>query len=68
VVIEFDTELVWRDTVAKGWNRAKLAKKARVSAMTVSRFLSGQSKNPSTAAKLASALGTSVDRYMRRAS
>ena len=67
MVVEFDTELLWRDAVAKGWNQRALAKKAKVSPMTVSRFLAGQSRNPRTARKLAQAIGTSVDRYMKEA-
>lgn len=46
----------------RGWNRSRLATAAGVSAMTVSRFLSGV-QSPSTATKLATALGYSVRRY-----
>lgn len=48
----------------RGWNNSALAAKARVSSMTVGRFLSGEVQTAKTAAKLAKALGHEVSRYL----
>ena len=50
-----------------GWQPADLADHAEVARSTVSRFLSGAQQTNRTAKKLASALGYSVRRYLRRA-
>jgi len=62
--IQFNFERMQRDAFSQGLTATALAKRARVSVMTVSRFLRGQSKSPSTAKKLAKALGHGVDRYL----
>lgn len=63
--IWFDVSLMKVDAVERGLTGTALAKKAKVSQMAVSRFLRGQSKSPTTAKKLANALGFEVRRYLR---
>lgn len=60
----YDVALIRQDMAAKGWLPTHLAKRARVSDMTVSRFLSGKHQSPPTAEKLAKALGKSSRRYL----
>lgn len=60
----YDVALIVRDMTVRGWNRAKLAKSARVSIPTVSKFLGGEVQTAVTAAKIAKALGGSVERYL----
>ena len=62
--IYFDVDQVRIDVALKGMNQSDLAKRARLSRMTISRFLSGQNKSPSTAKKVARALGQTVKRYL----
>jgi transcriptional regulator with XRE-family HTH domain len=62
--VSYDIAKMTRDMTAKGWLPADLAKRARVSKMTVSRFLNGLRSNPRTAAKLARALGHDADFYL----
>lgn len=60
----FDSSLLRADMEARGLNQQDLAAKARVSAMTVTRFLRDEVQTPKTAKKLAAALGrASADRY-----
>lgn len=60
----YDVNKLAEDMTLKGWLPVDLAKRARVSEMTVSRFLSGRVQTARTAAKLAKALGYSVRRYL----
>lgn len=60
----YDVALLETDMKAKGWLPVDLARHAKVSHMTVSRFFSGKNQTPRTAKKLAEALGRSVRRYM----
>jgi transcriptional regulator with XRE-family HTH domain len=60
----FNVALLQDDMAAKGWLPIDLARKAAVSHMTVSRFLSGERRTARTAKKLATALGQSVRRYL----
>lgn len=62
--IEFNTQRVAEDMALKGWSKLDLATRARVSDMTVIRFLRGERQTPQTAKKLARALGYSVRRYL----
>ena len=64
----FNVALMRADLTAKGWLPTDLARRAKVSDMTVSRFLRQEVQNPRTAKKLARALGRSVRRYMVAAS
>lgn len=48
----------------RGWNNSDLARAADVSAMAVTRFLSGEHRTAPMAKKLADALGHSVRRYL----
>jgi plasmid maintenance system antidote protein VapI len=60
----FDGQLMAEDMAAKGLNRIGLAKRAKVADMTVIRFLRGDIQTPTTALKLAKALGHPVRRYI----
>ena len=60
----YNVVLLRNDIAAKGWLPTDLARRARVSDMTVSRFLSGERRTPRTAKKLARALGYSIRRYL----
>lgn len=55
------------DRLGKGWNYTDLAAEAGVSLPTVTRFFSGEHQSPSTAKKLALALGHPAVRYLRGA-
>lgn len=60
------------DMRLKGWINADLARAAKVSPPTLTRFLRGEIQSARTAAKLAKALGQPLSRYVvseeRRAS
>jgi len=60
----YDVARLRRDIVEAGWLPIDLARRAKVSHMTVSRFLSGERQTPRTAKKLAAALGFSIRRYI----
>jgi transcriptional regulator with XRE-family HTH domain len=60
----FNISLMVEDMTAKGWQNRDLARRARVSDMTVTRFLRGEFQTARTAKKLAGALGRSVRRYL----
>lgn len=60
----YDVGLLVDDMALKGWLPTDLARKARVSDMTVSRFLRAESQTAKTAKKLADALGHSIRRYL----
>lgn len=62
--IAYDTTRLLRDLAERGWLPTDLARMARVSDMTVGRFLKGIHQTSRTAAKLATALGYSVRRYL----
>lgn len=55
--IRFDGALMAEDLALKGWRAIDLANKARVSDMTVYRFLDGRSQSAPIAKRLAVALG-----------
>lgn len=48
----------------RGWNGTKLAQRARVSNMTITRFLSGEAQSNKTADRIARALGHTTRRYL----
>jgi transcriptional regulator with XRE-family HTH domain len=60
----YDVALLRLDMTEKGWLPIDLARAAKVSHMTVSRFLSGERQTPRAAKKLATALNRSVRRYL----
>lgn len=60
----YNIRLMVQDMAAKGFIQKDLAEHARVSAMVVSRFLSGERQNARAAKKIANALGYSVRRYL----
>src|SRR6266536_1136890 len=60
----FDVGLIVNDMVPKGWNKTELARAARVSNMTVTRFLTGERQTNRTADRIAKALGYAPDRYI----
>lgn len=59
----YNVPLLLDDMERKGWLATDLARKARVSDMTVTRFLRNEHQTPRTAKKLAGALGQKVERY-----
>ena len=60
----YNVPLLKDDIAAKGWLPIDLARRAKVSHMSVSRFLSGERQTARMAMKLAKALGYSVERYL----
>lgn len=60
----YDVVKMVEDMALKGWLPTDLARVARVSDMTVSRFLKGDTQTERTADKLARALGHSPSRYL----
>lgn len=62
--VGFNAQLMAEDMALKGWRPTDLARAARVSDMTVYRFLSGESQTAPTAKKLAAALRRSLRRYL----
>ena len=60
----YDVAILRQDMAAKGWLPVDLARKARVSHMSVSRFLSGERQTARMAKRFAEALGYSVRRYL----
>lgn len=62
--VTYDVALMTEDMTAEGFMRKDLARRARVSAMAVTRFLSGERQTPRMAKKLAVALGYTVRRYL----
>lgn len=64
--ITYNVKLMEEDLAELGWLRKDLAKKARTSAMSVGRFLNGESQTAPMAKKLAKALGHDVRRYIVR--
>lgn len=66
--VEFNVQLMAEDMAVNGLDKLGLSKKAKVADMTVIRFLRAESQTARTAAKLAKALGHSVERYVVRSS
>lgn len=62
--VRYDVGRMVEDMALLGWLPVDLARKARVSDMTVSRFLRGDVQTARTAKKLAKALGYSIRRYL----
>ena len=60
----YDVALFRSDMTARGWLPIDLARAAKVSHMTVSRFFSGERQTARTAKKLADALGHGLRRYL----
>jgi plasmid maintenance system antidote protein VapI len=60
----YDVALLQDDMAARGWMQVDLARKAKVSHMSVSRFLTGQRQTARMALKLAKAFGHPVTRYL----
>lgn len=64
----FNVALIRDDMTALGLNIVALARRAHLSHMTVSRFLSEERQTAKSAKKIARALGHDVDRYLIRSS
>lgn len=60
----YDVALIQNDMAVKGWLPVDLARRAGVSHMTVSRFISGERQTARMGKKLATALGYSLRRYL----
>lgn len=60
----YDVERMFRDIVGKGWQANELARRAKVSPSTVTRFLSGEFQTPKMAKRLSKALGHGPAHYL----
>lgn len=60
----WNAALLGDDMKSRGWLPIDLARRAKVSHMTVGRFLSGERQTARTAKKLSGALGYSIRRYL----
>jgi len=65
-VVEYNRQLMAEDAAAKGFTKLRWSQKAKVSDMTVIRFLRGERVTPTMVAKLAKPLGHPVERYIVR--
>jgi transcriptional regulator with XRE-family HTH domain len=59
----FDVKRIVADMTLRGWNNQDLARAARVSDMTITRFLSGDTQTAKTNIAIARALGFGAKRY-----
>lgn len=62
--VRFDVDRLKLDMAARGWVARDLARRARLSDVTMHRVLNGQRHNPRTWARLAKALGKETRRYV----
>ena len=62
----FDVSRIRSEMDGRGWHPIDLARRASVSASTISRFLSGERQTARVAKKIADAFGYSVRRYQSR--
>jgi transcriptional regulator with XRE-family HTH domain len=60
----YDFERLRVEALARGMTQAAIAKRARITQQRVSSFLTGQRQSPSTAAKIARALGVELRQYV----
>lgn len=65
-VVEFNRQLMAEDAAAKGFTKLLWAQKAKVSDMSVIRFLRGERVSAALVAKLAKPLSHPVERYIVR--
>lgn len=62
--VRYDVDRMQRDIVAKGWHPVDLARRAGVSASSVTRFFSGEFQTPRMAKRLSKALGRGAAFYL----
>lgn len=62
--LKYDVERMQLDTAAKGWQPVDLARRAGVSASSVTRFFSGEFQTPRMAKRLSKALGRGAAYYL----
>lgn len=62
--VKYDARLIAADMAKRGWNDLRLAEAADVNQATIARFLKGTCRTAKTAHKIATALGTTVERYL----
>jgi hypothetical protein len=67
-VVEFNRQLMAEDAAAKGFTKLIWSQKAKVSDMSVIRFLRGERVKADTVAKLVKPLKQPVERYIVRKS
>lgn len=67
-VVEFNRQLMAEDAALKGFTKLRWSQKAKVSDMTVIRFLRGERVTAATVVKLVKPLGHEVERYIVRKS
>lgn len=60
----YRVDLMADDMALRGWLKSDLARRAGVSAMSVTRFFRGEGQTAPLAKKLAKALGHSLRRYL----
>lgn len=59
----YNVERIVEDMALRGWNNSDLARNAKVSPMTVTRFLRGEAQTAKTADRIARAFGHTIRRY-----
>jgi transcriptional regulator with XRE-family HTH domain len=62
--VRYNVQRFAEDMARKGFTKLELAERAKLSDMTVIRFLRGERLQAPTVFKLAKALGHDVDRYL----
>lgn len=62
--VVYNVSKIAAEMTRRGWNDSDLAREAKVSAMTIGRFLSGRVQTAKTAKAIADAFGHKVDRYI----
>lgn len=60
----YNVERVTDDMALRGWNQSDLARAARLSNMTITRFLRREAQTAKTDERIARALGYTVRRYL----
>ncbi len=60
----YDVERMREDMALRGWRATDLARRAKLTDTSVSRFMRGEAQSAPTAKKLAVALGYTVRRYL----
>lgn len=61
---QWNVALLVRDATLKGWDTAEFARQSSLTYKTADRFLRGDVQTTKTAAKLATALEQSIERYL----
>jgi plasmid maintenance system antidote protein VapI len=62
--VRYNVRRIHEDMARRGWMAIHLGAACGLSVMTITRFLNRECQTPKTALKIATALGTTVDRYL----